>query len=124
MGDISLKFLFMTKSVAGFFCIVKVFFLLCLLFSASVQADTSWATQASRYLEQLLKNNPQHLPELNEQAVLHAAKAFQPQSLIKIHRLKNSVSESLYLCFNRHSILANRTKFIKSSVANYLSESQ
>jgi len=54
---------------------------------------------------------------------LHAAKAFQPQSLINIHRLKNPVSESLYLCFNRHSILANRTKFIKSSVVNYLSES-
>ncbi|MCP3852105.1 MAG: LysR family transcriptional regulator [Gammaproteobacteria bacterium] len=53
---------------------------------------------------------------------LHAAKAFQPQSLIKIHRLKNPVSESLYLCFNRHSILTNRTKLIKSSVVNYLSE--
>ncbi|MCW8931466.1 MAG: LysR family transcriptional regulator [Gammaproteobacteria bacterium] len=55
---------------------------------------------------------------------LYAAKAFQPQSLIKIHHLKNPVSESLYLCFNRHSILTNRTKFIKSSVTNYLSESK
>jgi murein L,D-transpeptidase YcbB/YkuD len=69
VGHISLKFLFMTKSVAGFFCIVKVFFLLCLFFSAGAQADTSWETQSSHYLEQLLKNNPQHLPELNEPAV-------------------------------------------------------
>jgi len=53
---------------------------------------------------------------------LHAAKAFQPQNLIKIHRLKKPVSENLYLCFNRHSILANRTKFIKSSITNFLSE--
>ena len=55
---------------------------------------------------------------------LHAAKAFQPQSLIKIHRLTHPVSESLYLCFNRHSILTNRIKFIKSSVISYLSESR
>ena len=55
---------------------------------------------------------------------LHAAKAFQPQSLIKIHLLKKPVSESLYLCFNRHVILASRTKFIKSSMANYLSKSK
>lgn len=55
---------------------------------------------------------------------LHAARAFQPQSLIKIHRLKKPVSESLYLCFNRHSILANRTKFIISLVIKYLSETK
>ncbi|MDX2367389.1 MAG: LysR family transcriptional regulator [Colwellia sp.] len=51
---------------------------------------------------------------------LYAAKAFHHQDLIKIHQLKNSVSESLYLCFNRHSILANRTKFIKATVTDYL----
>jgi DNA-binding transcriptional LysR family regulator len=55
---------------------------------------------------------------------LYAAKAFQPQRLINIHQLKKPVSESLYMCFNRHSILANRTKFIKSSVTNYLSETE
>jgi DNA-binding transcriptional LysR family regulator len=54
---------------------------------------------------------------------LHAAKAFHSQGLIKIHTLKKSVSESLYLCSNRHSTLANRTKFIKSSVLDYLSSS-
>lgn len=52
---------------------------------------------------------------------LHAAKAFHDQPLIKIHRLKKAVNESLYLCINRHSILASRTKFIKSLVVDYLS---
>jgi DNA-binding transcriptional LysR family regulator len=54
---------------------------------------------------------------------LHAAKAFHQQHLIKIHHLKIPVSESLYLCFNRHSMLANRMKFIKTSVTEYLGES-
>ena len=49
---------------------VKVFFLLCLLFSASVQADASWGEQSSRDLVQLLKNNPAHLLELNEPEVI------------------------------------------------------
>ena len=51
---------------------------------------------------------------------LYAAKAFHQQNLITIHQLKNPVSESLYLCFNRHSILTNRVKFIEKSVADYL----
>lgn len=53
---------------------------------------------------------------------LYAAKAFQPQSFIKIHQLEKPVSESLYLCYNRYSILSNRTKFIQSTVANYLGD--
>jgi len=69
MGDISLKFLFMAKSTTDFLCIMKVFILLCLFFSASAQADTLWETQSSRYLEQLLKSSPEHLVELNEAAV-------------------------------------------------------
>jgi DNA-binding transcriptional LysR family regulator len=52
---------------------------------------------------------------------LHAVKAFHAQHLIKIHTLKKPVSESLYLCVNRYSNLANRTKFIKTSVIDYLS---
>ena len=52
---------------------------------------------------------------------LHAAKAFHSQGLINIHALKKPVTESLYLCFNRHSILANRTKYIKSLVIGHLS---
>ena len=51
---------------------------------------------------------------------LHAAKAFHSPQLIKIHALKKSVSESLYLCVNSRSILANRTQFIKSSICDYL----
>jgi DNA-binding transcriptional LysR family regulator len=52
---------------------------------------------------------------------LYAAKAYQSQHLIKIHRLKTSVSESLYLCVNRQSVIYNRTKLIKAVVTEYLS---
>ncbi|OUS29898.1 LysR family transcriptional regulator [Thalassotalea sp. 42_200_T64] len=52
---------------------------------------------------------------------LYAAKAFHQQTLINIHQLKNSVNENLYLCFNRHSILTNRSKFIQTSLTKYLS---
>lgn len=51
---------------------------------------------------------------------LYAAKAFEPQNLIRIHRLKNSICESLYLCMNRRSPLTNRSEFIKSSLVEYL----
>lgn len=52
---------------------------------------------------------------------LYAAKAYQQQSLINIHTLKTSVSENLYLCVNRQSVIYNRTKLIKTEVVNYLS---
>jgi LysR family nitrogen assimilation transcriptional regulator len=52
---------------------------------------------------------------------LYAAKAYQSQHLIKIHTLKTSVSESLYLCVNRQSVIYNRTKLIKSVMTDYLS---
>lgn len=52
---------------------------------------------------------------------LYAVKAFTPKNVIKIHKLKTSVSENLYLCVNRHSILTNRTKCIKSAIVDYLS---
>lgn len=64
MGGISLKFLFKTGFIA------KLFFLLCLLFSAGAQADTSWQEQSSRYLENLLKSNPERLRELDEPAIV------------------------------------------------------
>jgi DNA-binding transcriptional LysR family regulator len=51
---------------------------------------------------------------------LFAAKAYLPQNSIKIHPLKTSVSENLYLCVNRHSIMSNRIKYIKSVITNYL----
>lgn len=51
---------------------------------------------------------------------LYAAKAFRQQNCIKIHLLKKTVSESLYLCFNRRSTLANRVKFVQSEIIDYL----
>jgi len=60
----------MTTPVTGFFCTLKVLLLLCLLFSFGAQADSAWQTQSSRYLEQLLKSNPDRLPELEESAVV------------------------------------------------------
>ena len=51
---------------------------------------------------------------------LYAAKAYQPQTSIKIHKLKTSVSENLYLCNNRHTIMTNRTKSIKTVITDYL----
>ncbi len=53
---------------------------------------------------------------------LYAAKAFHQQHLIKIHHLEYSVNESLYLCFNKHGAMANRTRFIAESVSDYLTE--
>lgn len=51
---------------------------------------------------------------------LYAAKAFHKQSLINIHHLKNSVNENLYLCFNKNSIMTNRSKFIQTTITHYL----
>lgn len=51
---------------------------------------------------------------------LYAAKAFHNQNSIKIHQVKNPVSETLYLCFNRDALHANRIKFIKSAITEYL----
>jgi len=51
-----------------------VFILLCLFFSASVQANAPWEEQSSRHLEQLLKSNPEHLLELNEPEAIVFAK--------------------------------------------------
>jgi DNA-binding transcriptional LysR family regulator len=51
---------------------------------------------------------------------LFAVNAYLHQNEIKIHKLKTSVSENLYLCVNRHSTVSNRTQFIKSVVTDYL----
>jgi len=60
----------MSNSVARFFCMLKALLLICLLCSASAQADSSWQKESSRYLEQLLKNNPDQLQELKESELL------------------------------------------------------
>jgi len=60
----------MSNSVARFFYISKTLLLLCLLCSAGAQADSSWQKESTRYLEQLLKNNPDQLQELKKSEVL------------------------------------------------------
>ena len=57
----------MTSPTINFLYILKVF---SLLLCTSTQANASWLTQSSLHLEQLLKSNPQQLPELNEPAVV------------------------------------------------------
>ncbi|MDO6720301.1 LysR family transcriptional regulator [Psychrosphaera sp. 1_MG-2023] len=54
---------------------------------------------------------------------LYAAKAFYQQDKIYIHQLAKPVAESLFLCTNRHSIMANRIKFISQVVTTYLESS-
>ena len=50
--------------------ITKLTFILCLLFSAGVQADASWQVQSSLALENLLQSNPKQLRELDEQFIV------------------------------------------------------
>ena len=49
---------------------LKACLLLCLLCTSSVQAKSAWLEESSRYLEQLLKSNPDRLQELEQAAVL------------------------------------------------------
>ena len=51
---------------------------------------------------------------------LHAVNAFHKQDKIKIHTLTHSVSETLYLCQNKHSFENNRSKFIKASIIEFI----
>jgi murein L,D-transpeptidase YcbB/YkuD len=57
----------MTPPTINFFYILKIF---CLLLCSSTQANASWLTQSSLYLEQLLKSNSEQLQELKEPAVV------------------------------------------------------
>jgi murein L,D-transpeptidase YcbB/YkuD len=66
MCIISSKFLLTRKPVADVFCLSKLLFLLCLLLPATVQAGSDWPVQSSRYLQQMLKSNPERLAELDE----------------------------------------------------------
>lgn len=60
----------MSNFVTRLFCFQRTLFLLCLLGSAIAQADSSWQKESSRYLEQLLKGNPDQLQELKDSDVL------------------------------------------------------
>ena len=51
---------------------------------------------------------------------LNAVQAFTQQDLIKIHPLKQKVSEDLYLCINRQAVQYNRVKLIKSKLTEFL----
>lgn len=51
---------------------------------------------------------------------LHAVNAFHKQSHIQIHKLEHSVSESLYLCHNRHSYETKRNIYVKSMISNFI----
>jgi DNA-binding transcriptional LysR family regulator len=51
---------------------------------------------------------------------LHAVNAFYKQGDIKIHSLMNKVSESIYLCHNKHSFENNRIKNIKKSIIEFI----
>ena len=52
---------------------------------------------------------------------LHAANAFNKPKEISVHLLNQSVSETLYLCQNRHSLANNRSKYIKSAIIDFIS---
>ena len=47
-------------------CRPRIVFAVCLLWSATSNADTAWHSQTSLYLQQLLQTNPERLPELDE----------------------------------------------------------
>ena len=51
---------------------------------------------------------------------LHAVNAFHNQTAIKVHHLKHTVNETLYLCQNRLSFENNRTKHIKSLIIDFI----
>lgn len=59
----------MIKHRACQYWFLQLLILVPLLFSSSLQSETNWDAEASRYLEQLLKNNPKRLRELNEAAI-------------------------------------------------------
>ena len=51
-------------------CKLKVFSVLCLLFTAGAQAESPWLADSSRYLEQLLNSNPDRMRELEQPVVV------------------------------------------------------
>ena len=53
---------------------------------------------------------------------LHAANAFNKPKSITIHLLNNPVNESLYLCQNRHSLVNNRSKYIKNAMIKFIAD--
>ena len=56
----------MTTFVARSRHLFKGLFLLLLLLAGAAHADSSWPSQSSQFLQQLLQTNPDRLPELDE----------------------------------------------------------
>lgn len=64
----------------NFIFVQRLVFVFSLFISVAVQAGTSWQAQTSVTLEQLLKSNPENLPELNEPVVIdfYHERKYQP----------------------------------------------
>ena len=75
----------MTKHRACQYWFLQVLLLASLLIPVSAQTETKWDTESSRYLEQLLKNNPKRLPELNEATVTEVYRQRQYRMLWSNH---------------------------------------
>ena len=82
----------MAYSPASFFRMLKAFCLLCLVLSTGAQADSSWDAESSRYLEQLLKNNPENLQELDQPAIadFYRQRGYRPLWSYKTGRLNRA----------------------------------
>lgn len=52
---------------------------------------------------------------------LHAVNAFHQQEMINLHFLTKPISETLYLCSNRHTYETKRTQLVKSLITSFLS---
>lgn len=53
---------------------------------------------------------------------LHAVNAFHNQEKINVHSLSQPATETIYLCNNKHSLEASRTKQVKVAITNFLNE--
>ncbi|WDD99724.1 LysR family transcriptional regulator [Thalassomonas actiniarum] len=51
---------------------------------------------------------------------LYAVNAFDNKTAIRMHTLTNPVGENIYLCHNKNTFVASRTKYIKSLITGYL----
>lgn len=68
MAVLSLK-LSAAKTALVYLYELKVLLLLCLFFSTATQGDTTWETQTSHQLQQLLERNAEQLPEQIDPAI-------------------------------------------------------
>ena len=55
---------------------------------------------------------------------LHAARAFNAQESIRIHRLSSPVNETLYLCRHSHVVQSQRVRYVAEQIKLLLSQSK